>query len=72
MSGPILPDVARLITILEAGHRLGVHPKTIRRAIRRGELSSHKLPLDRRVYVDAEEIERWRELRAQRELEDEA
>jgi excisionase family DNA binding protein len=71
MSGPILPDVARLITILEAGHRLGVHPKTIRRAIGRRELTSHKLPLDRRVYVDADEVEQLRELRAQRELEEE-
>lgn len=71
MSPPIMPDVARLIPIQEAARRLGVHEKTIRRAINRGELQGHRMPLDRRVYVDADEVARLRELRDQRELEEE-
>lgn len=47
-----------LITIQEAAARFGKVPETIRAWLREGKIRKYQNKLDRRVYVDAREIER--------------
>jgi excisionase family DNA binding protein len=60
-----------LIPVTVAAERLGVHEKTVRRWVRDGRLGGHRMLGDRRLFVDADDIEKLREQLAQRDLEDE-
>lgn len=62
-------DLGKLIPVVEAAARLGVHHKTVRRWISDGHLRGHKMLGDRRTFVDADAVEELREQLAQREEE---
>ncbi len=51
----------KVITVVEAAERLGVHHTTIRRWIREGRLRAFRVPADNKRYVSADEVEALRE-----------
>jgi excisionase family DNA binding protein len=56
------PTRLRLVTVKELSKYLRVHPSTIYRLLKRGELPGFKLGSDWRFSLDA--IDRWRERQA--------
>lgn len=54
-------SMPKVITVMEAAERLGVHHSTIRRWIRAGRLRPYKLMGDTRRYVSTEEVKALRE-----------
>jgi excisionase family DNA binding protein len=54
-----MPTPTRLVTVKELSRYLRVHPSTIYRLLKRGELPGFKLGSDRRFSLEA--IDRWRE-----------
>ena len=61
--------LVQLVTLEQAATDVGVHPMTIRYYLRRGYLTKHPMkPLDRRRYVDMDEL---RELMKNRPKSDE-
>jgi len=56
-----IADVAKVIPVVEAAERLGVHERTLRRWIREGRLKPYRVMGDRRRFVSVDDIERLQE-----------
>jgi excisionase family DNA binding protein len=60
----ISSDIARVLTVKDLAHYLKVHPTTVYRLLKDGQLPAFKVGSDWRFNV--EEIERWRVEREKR------
>jgi excisionase family DNA binding protein len=55
------PPMPKVIPMVEAAERLGVHESTIRRWIGQGKLKPYRIHGDRRRFVSVDEVEALRE-----------
>jgi excisionase family DNA binding protein len=60
----ILSDIVPILTVKELSHYLKVHPSTVYRLLRDGQLPAFKVGSDWRFNVEA--IDRWRLQREQK------
>jgi excisionase family DNA binding protein len=67
LNAPSHSELGKLIPVAEAAVRLGVHHKTIRRWIRDGHLTKHRMLGDVRTFVDVDEVAELRHRLDQRE-----